>query len=92
MIASNGCRLLCRHCRFYSPQGRRGGMCSQLGVMVKADWNSCYFASPAFEQKETKIPHLVLLEKSFSLSCVTPAVQWSLEKHKTVSSERQNTG
>ncbi|WP_071518807.1 hypothetical protein [Geitlerinema sp. PCC 9228] len=38
----------CRHCRFYTPEGRRGGHCQQLGVRVGGSWTSCSLALPAF--------------------------------------------
>lgn len=38
----------CRHCRFYSPEGRRGGQCQQLGVPVQSSWKPCPLAIPAF--------------------------------------------
>ncbi|MBE9013224.1 hypothetical protein IQ250_23790 [Pseudanabaenaceae cyanobacterium LEGE 13415] len=39
----------CRHCRFYSPEGRRGGHCSQLNVSVQSTWKACSLATPIFE-------------------------------------------
>lgn len=39
----------CRHCRFYSPEGRRGGHCSQLNVAVQSTWKACSLATPIFE-------------------------------------------
>lgn len=39
----------CRHCRFYSPEGRRGGHCSQLNVSVQSTWKACSLSSPIFE-------------------------------------------
>lgn len=39
----------CRHCRFYSPEGRRGGHCSQLNVAVRSSWKACSLATPIFE-------------------------------------------
>jgi hypothetical protein len=38
----------CRCCRFYTPEGRRGGNCSQLGVSVRGCWQACAFALPPF--------------------------------------------
>ncbi len=47
----------CRYCRFYTPEGRRGGICEQLGVSVRGCWNACALALPPFapswESKET---------------------------------------
>ncbi|HTL89331.1 MAG TPA: hypothetical protein VL134_08010 [Leptolyngbya sp.] len=39
----------CRHCRFYSPEGRRGGTCSQLNVTVQSSWKACSLATSVFE-------------------------------------------
>ncbi len=38
----------CRHCRFYQPEGRRGGQCQQLGVPVRGSWKACQLAIPPF--------------------------------------------
>lgn len=38
----------CRHCQYYSPQGRRGGHCKKLNVSVKSHWTACNFATPPF--------------------------------------------
>lgn len=38
----------CRHCRFYQPEGRRGGHCEQLGVPVRGGWKACSLAIPPF--------------------------------------------
>ncbi|MFZ4675678.1 MAG: hypothetical protein ACOYM4_08280 [Nodosilinea sp.] len=38
----------CSRCRFYAPEGRRGGQCSQLGVPVESRWAPCSLAVPVF--------------------------------------------
>ncbi|MDF5706472.1 MAG: hypothetical protein PUP90_02030 [Nostoc sp. S4] len=38
----------CRYCRHYQPEGRRGGMCEQLGAPVQASWKACSLALPPF--------------------------------------------
>lgn len=38
----------CRHCQNYVPQGRRGGQCRQLGVLVHGAWKACSLAIPPF--------------------------------------------
>jgi len=38
----------CRHCQYYSPQGRRGGHCKKLNVSVKSHWAACNLAIPPF--------------------------------------------
>ena len=61
----------CRCCIFYSPEGRRGGMCQQLGVPVKGCWKACSLAEHPFARSswpdwDAEIVHL---EHSLSLSC-----------------------
>lgn len=38
----------CRYCRYYQPEGRRGGMCQVLEVPVQGQWKACALALPAF--------------------------------------------
>lgn len=38
----------CRYCRYYKPEGRRGGMCQQLSAPVQASWKACSLAIPPF--------------------------------------------
>lgn len=40
--------LACRHCRHYSPEGRRGGSCQILNVEVRSSWKACALATPPF--------------------------------------------
>lgn len=72
MIPNNKCASACRYCRFYHPEGRRGGMCEQLNVSVQGSWKSCSLAVPAFRDTWEIVPDVALLEKSFSLGCVPP--------------------
>jgi hypothetical protein len=39
----------CRRCRYYVPEGRRGGHCSQLSASVQGSWKACSLAAPVFE-------------------------------------------
>jgi hypothetical protein len=48
MTNQNCLASACRYCRFYSPEGLRGGACQQLGVSVQSDWTACQLALPAF--------------------------------------------
>jgi hypothetical protein len=48
-MKSAQCRVSsCSRCRFYAPEGRRGGQCSQLGVPVESRWSPCSLAVPVF--------------------------------------------
>lgn len=38
----------CRYCRYYNPEGRRGGTCQLLGGLVHGGWKACALTLPAF--------------------------------------------
>lgn len=40
--------LGCRHCRYYRPEGQRGGQCQMLGVPVRGIWSACVLVVPPF--------------------------------------------
>ncbi|WP_162182944.1 hypothetical protein [Neosynechococcus sphagnicola] len=40
--------ITCRHCRYYTPEGRRGGQCQQLSAPVSGGWKACSLAIPPF--------------------------------------------
>jgi len=58
----------CRYCRHYQPEGRRGGMCQQLGAPVQASWKACSLALPPFA------PSWETLEDAWSLPDATPVL------------------
>lgn len=67
----------CRACRYFTPEGRRGGTCQQLGVLVQARWKSCALAVPAFSSNWDswdKVKKLDVWEKA-TLSEVTLATE-----------------
>jgi hypothetical protein len=45
---SETCNAVCRNCRFYEPNGHRGGICEQFSVPVSGAWSTCQLALPAF--------------------------------------------
>lgn len=52
----------CRYCRFYKPEGRRGGSCQMLGVPVQSSWEACAFASHPFETTLKKLEDIFQLD------------------------------
>ena len=38
----------CQRCRHFTLEGRRGGHCSQLNVLVQGRWSACPLANPVF--------------------------------------------
>ncbi len=57
----------CRHCRFYRPEGRRGGVCQKLSVPVDSNWKACVLACSPFTNSFKKLEEIVHLETAFSL-------------------------
>ncbi|MDC0834431.1 hypothetical protein POG22_15695 [Geitlerinema sp. CS-897] len=51
----------CRSCRYYTPEGRRGGQCQQLGAPVCGGWKACSLGFPPFA------PSWEYLEKSMTI-------------------------
>jgi hypothetical protein len=45
---SEASNAVCRNCRFYQPNGHRGGICEQFNVPVSGGWSTCQLALPAF--------------------------------------------
>jgi hypothetical protein len=60
-MALNPVTSACKSCRFYTPEGRRGGNCQQLGVPVRGGWKACSLALPPFA------PSWESLEEIFNL-------------------------
>ncbi|WP_181357722.1 hypothetical protein [Stenomitos frigidus] len=48
METSHSQTSACRRCRYYEPEGRRGGHCNQLNVNVQGAWSACTLAIPLF--------------------------------------------
>jgi hypothetical protein len=58
----------CRYCRYYNPEGRRGGQCQQLGAPVLGSWKACSLALPPFA------PSWETLEDVWSLPEMKPTL------------------
>lgn len=68
-MKSAQCRVSsCSRCRFYTPQGRRGGQCSQLGVPVESRWTPCSLAVPVFAPPVVAMRPLDFLPQPLELS------------------------
>jgi hypothetical protein len=62
----------CRHCRHYTPEGRRGGLCQQLSVPVQSGWSACSLAIPPFTPCWEEMEELVLSQQAALLQNVIP--------------------
>ena len=58
---------VCRYCRFYQPEGRRGGSCQKLGVPVESKWKACTLASSPFRSTATKLEEIFQLKTAVRL-------------------------
>lgn len=57
----------CRACRYYSHEGRRGGLCQQLGAPVSSQWKACSLAFPAFAPSWEHLEGLVTLTSASAI-------------------------
>ena len=73
----------CRSCRYYSPEGRRGGVCQQLGAPVQGNWKSCSLCLPPFAPSWEK------LEDVWNLADATPVLGSGLNKTELTSVEKK---
>ena len=70
-----GCQVLCcSRCRHYTPEGRRGGHCGQLGVPVQGRWNACSLSIPVFATAMPDINPLELLPQHIEIHLPDPVL------------------
>lgn len=60
MKSANAPSLACRHCKFYLPEGRRGGNCKKLSAPVQSNWKACTLALPPFAPSWENIDNMML--------------------------------
>ncbi|MGL5193878.1 MAG: hypothetical protein ACRC8Y_09760 [Chroococcales cyanobacterium] len=83
----NSLTSCCRNCRYYEPEGRRGGACEQLNVPVQAAWKSCSLASPAFTPSWKALEDLLQWERE-NLDRITAASLTNPDRFKAEMSRR----
>ena len=64
----------CRYCRYYQPEGRRGGRCQMLEVPVQGSWKVCALAIPTFASAWQGLEEIVLPEEPLTLASSRPLV------------------
>lgn len=57
----------CSRCNHYTPEGRRGGHCGQLGVPVQGKWKACSLAMPVFLTPLSELQPLEILPKPLEI-------------------------
>ncbi|MGI0485096.1 hypothetical protein ACN4EK_06640 [Pantanalinema rosaneae CENA516] len=63
MTAPDSAITSCRHCQFYSPEGRRGGSCHKLNVTVHGRWKACSLAIPPFAPSWESLEGIMLWQQ-----------------------------
>jgi hypothetical protein len=61
MKTPNALTSACRYCRYFQPEGRRGGLCQQLGAPVRGEWKACALALPPFAPSWEVLEEMVIL-------------------------------
>lgn len=89
MKTANFLASSCRYCRYYQSEGRRGGMCQQLGVPVQGQWKACSLATHPFSTTWENIEDVVRLENSLNLNCPTPNNPPPIVKTPTIAETKQ---
>ena len=86
----------CRYCRYYKPEGRRGGLCQQLGVPVRGAWGACSLALPAFAPSWERLEVMmrwqeetVKTPEALSFKCSLNSSQESASHEENVSTAQQ---
>lgn len=94
MKTFNHATSACRSCRHFRPEGRRGGLCQQLGVPVRGSWSACSLASPAFAPSWESLEEIMLwqdesLKAQEALSlCSSGSSQVALESKNTSNTQQ----
>lgn len=57
----------CSRCSHYTPEGRRGGHCGQLGVPVQGKWKACSLAVPIFLTPLSELQPLEILPRPLAI-------------------------
>ncbi|ACK65623.1 conserved hypothetical protein [Rippkaea orientalis PCC 8801] len=84
MKTANFLTSSCRYCRYYQTQGRRGGMCQQLGVPVRAEWKACVLAAHPFTANWESLTTVVQLENSLAQQCPVDRAQEAIKMPQTI--------
>ena len=84
MKKANLLNFNCRHCRFFNPEGRRGGTCQKLAVPVNSNWKACVLACHPFSPTWKTLEDIVHLETSFKYTSSAPTADIPLPKQKLV--------
>ena len=79
MKTSHSQTSVCRRCRYYDPEGRRGGHCQQLNVTVEGTWSACALAIPPFSPTWENFEDIMLWQQKTLAAMEESALAESLE-------------
>lgn len=60
--------ISCRHCKYFKPEGRRGGDCQLLGVLVRGSWQACSRSAPPFTTSHSKLAQRIPQSESLQIA------------------------
>lgn len=89
MKTANFLASSCRYCRYYQSEGRRGGMCQQLGAPVQSQWKACPLATHPFNSTWENLGDVVRLENSLNLNCPEQPNSTPVVKNPTIAETKQ---
>lgn len=78
----------CRYCRYYQPEGRRGGCCQVLRVSVQGSWKACELSLPAFASSWESLKEVMIVPDELAL-VPTPSTVFSESNHSSLEPSRQ---
>ncbi len=86
----------CRVCRYYQPEGRRGGVCQQLSVPVRASWKACSLALPPFAPSWESIEEIwqdetLVLNQTLSVECALDCSEPDFSQEESLSTSKELT-
>jgi hypothetical protein len=61
---------VCRLCKFYRPEGRRGGHCEKLDASVQGQWEACPLASHPFVSDWDEVSRRAIANRRVALTPV----------------------
>ena len=82
----------CRYCRYYQPEGRRGGKCQRLGAHVLSHWRACNLALPPFAPSWESLENAWNLTEPIQLVPVSTNLEKSLSIDTDLASTTLTSG
>jgi hypothetical protein len=75
---------VCRLCKFYRPEGRRGGHCEKLDASVQGQWEACPLASHPFVSDWDEVSRLAIANRRVALTPILTSQSFVPAHHQPV--------